>query len=51
MPTYMYIEIIIMIYWHYFRIIQFYLLNVTYIILYIFEPVATHAHAPNLFIK
>jgi hypothetical protein len=38
----------IMIYWHYLRIIQFYLLKVIYIALYIFAPVATHGHAPSL---
>jgi hypothetical protein len=41
------LKIIIMIFWHYFRIIQFYLLNVTCIVLYIFGPVATHGHAPS----
>jgi hypothetical protein len=39
----------IMIYWHYFRIIRFYLFNVTCIVLYIFGPVATHGHAPSSF--
>jgi hypothetical protein len=38
-----------MIYWHYFRIIRFYLFNVTCIVLYIFGPVATHGHAPSSF--
>jgi hypothetical protein len=38
----------IMIYWHYLRIIQFYLLKVIYIVLYIFGPVATHGHAPSV---
>jgi hypothetical protein len=36
-----------MIFWHYFRIIQLYLLNVTCIVLYMFGPVATHGHAPS----
>jgi hypothetical protein len=42
------LKIIIMIRWHYFRIIQFYLLNVTCIVLYIFGSVATHGYPPSL---
>jgi hypothetical protein len=38
----------IIIYWHYLRIIQFYLLKVIFIVLYIFGSVATHGHATSL---
>jgi hypothetical protein len=47
MPIYMYIEI------QYYDLLElltyykFYLLKVIYIVLYIFEPVATHGHAPS----
>jgi hypothetical protein len=41
----------IMIYWHYFRITQFYLLKVICIVLYIFGAIATHGHAPSFYYK
>jgi hypothetical protein len=40
-----------MIYWHYFRITQFYLLKVICIVLYMFGLVAKHGHAPSVYIS